>query len=468
LPASRGIFLETIEQIKAGPTFEQRYFEAHRRTKLAPEIGNLAVHAVLEKGLEKRQYEEITSGLAEALPGIVSTDYPFELKEGKLVASDDEAIEELLANALRKDIKTASDDEFYARFLPQRSRHELDEFREQQAMANEQADFNTIVTFSPYSQEYDTPQTRLKLKRAAQEPDWQRGMIRVSHWNGRQLHVFTRSVDNSSVSILRETAKRQLGYEFEAEDSTAMLGERIHLNIAGESWHGLADSLVKHADDILADQRGGKWIQGRPAGEAIDTQKYVQSRQEIVQALLGKGQWLAERCEDFESYKQAFDKEIYNHIALLKFPGRVEAGAILIDIAAASSAAGAMARARGEVYNMCGHVIAADSTIAQVAEKTGFESLRRLAGQELRCINPRCRKKVIVPVKDLDAGVLSCNKCGLVLNVCTGEADFDKNKINSPKNNSKKPEAKPETDWQRIKREDRAKRQAEKLAQQAA
>jgi hypothetical protein len=429
---SRGIFLETPDKTKCDSTFERRYYEALRRQKLGPEIGRIAV-----AGLERRRYEEITSGIAEALPGIVKTDYPFELKDGKLVASDGQSIEELLLNGRENDRQIAASDNFYKPFLPQRSEHEIDEFYEQEAMANEEVSYNTLITFSPYSEEYVNSDTEEKIKKAGQKPQFKRGMLRVSHWDGERMHISTRSIDNSNVDLFRQVAKEQFGYDFIAKDSTQMLGERIRRNIQDESWKDLAGSLTSKADSILSKEFGDVRIQGRTEKEAEDLQKFVESETEIIEGLLKADKHLAQQHSVYEGYKKAFEIKVYDTIALLE--KRLELGAKekVVDYEAASSGAGAIARAEGRSYDMCGNVLSANSSMAQAANETGFESLARLANKHVQC--PFCKESVVVPKAELDKGILYCTECDTGVGVCTGKR-FSKGRGGAYMNGSKQPD----------------------------
>jgi hypothetical protein len=406
--------LGKLGQYKSESTFEQRYYEAMRRQKLAPEIGRIVL-----SGLEHRRYEEITSGIAEALPGIVKTDYPFELKEGKLVASDGQSIEELLLNGRKNDQYIAEADSFYKDFLPQRSQHEVEEFYEQEAMANEEVSYNTLVTFSPYSEEYTNPETESKIKKAGQKPQFKRGMLRVSHWDGQRLHISTRSIDNSNVGLFRQVAKEQFNHDFVAEDSTQMLGERIRLNIQDESWTKLTDSAVAMADKILEAKFGDRRIQGRTEKDAQDLQKFVESEKEIIEGVLAADRKLALTHDSFETYKEAFDIKMYDTIALLE--KRLELGVTekVIDYEAASGGAGAIARAEGKSYDMCGNILSSSNSTAEAANQTGFESLNRLANKSVEC--PFCKENVVVDKADLDKGKLYCSECDTGLDVCTGK-----------------------------------------------
>jgi hypothetical protein len=406
--------------------FEKRNYERLRNEKHARDLGQTAL-----KGYEQRRYDEITSALAEALKpeevrSVINTYYPLELSdENKIVAKDGEPIEDMLVRALHNDIKKANRDEFYKLFLPSRTRHELDELREQQFMATQGPDYNTLVTFSPYSEEYDTSEeANQKLITAHQKPYWKRAMLRVTHWDGENLHIFTRSIDNASVSFLKEVAKEHFDYKFGADDSTSMLGERIKMSLKDESWKDLAEQTIQTADRLLNKRFGGLWRQGNRINEIKDSQSFVESQTTIINSLLEIDSNLAGEHKDFESYKKAFDQQMYNHIALLET--RITAGVNeeIVDIGLASLAAGNVARAEGRSYDMCGYVISPGSE-ANAAVQTGFESLMRLAGKDVEC--PFCEKKVVVPTEDLSKGKLYCQNCDLGVDVCTG-TKFSKGK----------------------------------------
>jgi len=416
--AGRGILLETKT---ANRTFERRRYELLRREALAPAIGSIAMG-----DYEQRRYDEITSALAEALRpeeirSVINTEYSFDLSaEGKLIAKDGEPIEHMLEKALQKDIGLASRDKFYSGFLPARTKHELDELRELQAMAADDLGYNTIVVFSPYTEELDTSElNRKKLIKANQKPYWKRAMLRVSHWDGDRLHIFTRSIDNSSVELMKQTASRQFGRDMAADNSTDMLGERIRLDIADGSWKSLADDTVKTADDILARTHGGRRCNGNPEELVADAQMFVEAQTMIINSLLEIDKKLARTCASYEQYQTSFEHQMYNYIALLeKNIESGKAGLPLENVAAASAAAGATARAEGKSYDMCGHVIEAGSE-AETSQLTGFESLMRYAGKPVEC--PFCEKKVVVPVEDLIDGKLYCKNCDTGIDVCTGK-----------------------------------------------
>lgn len=417
--------IQTDEQ-----TFEQRRFEQLRQ-ETAGDIGKIAL-----RGYEQRRYDEITSGLAEALSGTIDNSYPFRLENGRLVAEDGEPFEDLLIRGLHEDMKLASRDPFFS-FLPQRSRAELDNFRRMEAMARGETTYNTILEISPCTEELDTSEpNRNKLIKASQKPYWRRTMVRLSHWDGDKLHIATLSSDNlkaaenfnfpeegSSVSLFKEAVRRKLGYEYRADSSGDMLAEPIELELEGHSWKSIAKDVVAEADKILSERHGGIWRQGRPEGEAVDLQRYVESQTQIIEGLFKAERKIANSCSNYESYQTAFNRELFNCIALLE--RRLESGRTdekIVDYEAASGSAGAVAQAQGRSYDMCGTIIAAGEN--NVAQQAGSETLMRLQNKKVKC--PECSEEVVVPTGKLKEGKLTCVECGYWLDVCTGKKGFNK------------------------------------------
>jgi|GEM_PF-2366450 len=419
------------------PKFEQRHYEAIHCEILAPAIGKVGIEGTQKHGLErlkKRRKTELQSTLAEGIKpeqvrSVIDTHYPIEAVDGKLVAEDGEAIENMLERALVADKKLAAEDEFFAPFLVKQTQSEIDELHEWEAMVRGETDYNTVITFSGYREEHDdgTKEAHNNLKRAGQKPYWRRGMFRVAHAQDGQVHVFNYSIDNCSAGLMAEVARRELGYEFQVNDSTGMLGERIHQQVNDDSWRLIAPRLVAAGDKILGEKYGGVWKHGyKPTDGVRRAQAFVESQTQIVDSLIDIDQQLATKHPTFEAYCSAFEAELYNCMALLE--KRLDKGRErepIVDYGAASSGAGSVARSEGKVYDACGLVINGGQAkqAASAADKTGLESLKRLENKKINCI--ACKKEVKIPKKDLNKGVLSCSACGYWLDVCTGRKGFN-------------------------------------------
>ncbi len=407
---------ETAEQLECRG-FDRHYYETARSLALAPAIGRMALQESFS-GIEQRRTDEVIDGIAEAIPGLVNNIRSYDVAGGVLVAEDGQPMEDLLMNGLRHAIKQASNDNFLSSFGPTRARHELDEARLWQKMVNGETNFNTLQILSPYSEEYLTDATVEKLQQAGQEPKTKRAMLRMAHWDGRQLHVLTRSIDNSSVEILRDATEGHDGYKYSANSSTDMLGERRGLVMNKGQVFRYADGLVARADMIISQRLGEQTVQGRKISEAHDTQKYVQSQTMIINNLMKISRDLAGQHSNYDDYKTAWEKELHDYISLIKVRMLSNDTRAIVDVGRAASAAGAAAAARGESYNMCGTIIAANGQPA-AGEGTGMESIKNLIGKKVTC--PECKEKVIIPTGKLNDGRLCCPDCKYEVDVCTGQ-----------------------------------------------
>lgn len=174
------------------------------------------------------------------------------------------------------------------------------------------------------------------------------------------------------------------------------------------------------ADEILTEREGGVWLQGRREDDAEDLQKYVEEQSEIVQELFNVGRHLSLQHGSYESFQKAFDGETYNYLMLLEKRLEQKDARPIKNIQAAARASGAMGRAEGRSFDMCGKILTGGNAEAvSMAMKTGFESLLRLADKEIEC--PECQKKTIVPIRKLQEGRLQCTRCDYEVDVCTGK-----------------------------------------------
>ncbi len=397
--------------------FDSYYYETARKLALASSIGRLAIEESFD-GVEQRKTDEVIDGIAEAIPGIVKNVRSYETVNGVLVAEDGKPMEKLLLSGLKHSIKLASNDSFLASFGPARARYELDEARLWQKMVNGETGYNTVQVFSPYSEEYSTEENEAKLQLAGQEPKSKRAMLRIAHWDGRQLHILTRSIDNSSVDTLKAAAQNYDGFNYNSTNSTDMLGERRGANMNKGEVFKFANGLVEEADKIISYQIGEQTYQGRPVSEAHDTQKYVQSQTIIINNLMKISKELAGKYSNYGDYKCAWEKELFKYTALIKERMLRNDDRAIVNIAQAASASGAAAEARGESYNMCGTIISANGQ-PQPGEGTGFDSVKNLIGKKVTC--PECKEKVVVPTSKIQEGRLCCPDCKYEVDVCTGE-----------------------------------------------
>lgn len=418
---------ETAEQSRKCEGFDRYYYETQRQLSLAPAIGSVALRSEQIPGIERRRIDEVVDGIAEALPGIVKNERCYRLENKRLVAEDGCGMEEILLNGFRHALRETAKDSFYNSFRPQRARHELDEARIWQSMANGETDFNTLVVWSPYSEEFCSDKTIAKLQAAGQAPEHKRAMLKIAHWAGGQLKVLIRSVDNSSVEIIKSATRATTGYTYSAENSTDMLGERQEYNLKASEVYELVDKLVNAADLEISSALGEETRQGRPVQEALNAQKHVQSETQIIDNLLAEGKKLATRCSSYEEYQEKWHSLLHGHTALIKERMLRQDLRPVVDVDRAAIVAGDLAAVKGESFNMCGLIISANP--ASETEAGVFESIKSLLGKKVTC--PECKEKVVPPTDKLQAGRLCCTDCKYEVDVCTGQVYAKSNKGSS-------------------------------------
>ncbi len=425
----------SAEQYGICEGFDRFYYDTVRRQSLAPSIGALALDSEQLARTEKRRRDELVDGIAEALPGVVHNTRQYSLESGRLVAQDGSDMEELLLNGFRHVARETTKNSFYTPFWPQRARHELDETRLWQQMASGEASFNTLVVWSPYSEEYCDPETVRLLQEAGQVPESKRAMLKIAHWDGGQLRVFIRSVDNSNVEIIKNASRSATGYEYKASNSTEILGERQKLSLSLAEAVELADKLVDAADVEITTCIDQPTRQGRKVNEALDTQRHVESETRIIDDLLAKGKKLALEYSTYEEYEGKWHSLLHGHTALIKERLLRQDLRQLIDVERAAGAAGSLAAAKGESFNMCG-LIVSSKTANGTTEAEVFESVNSLMGKKVTC--PECKEKVMPPTDKLQAGRLCCPDCKYEIDICTGRVYAKSKKTSARSTHQKK------------------------------
>ncbi len=382
--------------------FNERYYEHyHRKVRVAPFLGRVGRHGTersrTERALEERQRDEVQSFIAEAINGRIKTEYSFEAANGKLVAADGEYFEDMFARSLDGANELADLDDFYENFLPLRAKYEFDELHEQELIINNSINGNTLITFSPYTEEsYDPqkPESTKKLIRAHQKPYLRRAMVRMFYFDGSKAHILSRSIDDSNVEMLQKAAEASsLKYTFNAVTSTEMLGERILTTYSSR------DEAKEALDRIVVIAEALSTASMRK----FDAQKLVESQPAVIDKLLAEARRMARFAPDYGSYSDAWEKVLYNAVALIESVAcghKIDTGNIDGDM----SVAGAQARKESRPYDGCGYVLDGKS---QMLQKLGYSSLESKKS-ESRC--PFCNSKATGTCLDMQC--TNVKQCG--------------------------------------------------------
>lgn len=359
-----------IEKTRENAPFLERYFANYKHDRVARGVGHLATAEAF--ALDRRFDVEVASGFSEALDGRVRTEYDFGIEHGKIIADDGESFESMMFRARRDAYElTASDPQM--QFVCERFELELEELKDQQRMAVNDVPYNTIITFSPMTMEL-AGKPHL-LKKGYQRPDIVRSMVRLSFWDGKRMHLLTRSLDHSSLSLLKSAAREVLGYDFVANTSHAMLGERIHSTMTLEGAREVLDKICASFDSKLQLETGIESHQGAFPPQDVDLLAFVESHPNILANVKREAAAFAPECRTYEEFESRLSACLYRHLAL--YDELLHGKDITVkgeSISVSADGAGARAAESGTEYSLCGYVIAGQAGTALSAQ-TGFESL---------------------------------------------------------------------------------------------
>lgn len=366
----------TFENKNETRPFLERYYEAHRSTKLARNIGELAL--ALENGLERRFDVEVASGFSEALNGKVITEYSFGTENGKIVAEDGEPLEDMMLRSRRAAYELAATDPEMS-FVADRFEAEIDELHMQQRMVGGREEHNTLIKISPMTMELSNRPDL--LKQGYQRPDLKRSMMRISHWDGKKMHILTRSLDNSSLDLLSETATEAFDENYTDMSSLQMLKKDVMRTMSLDEARTLLDYASTAYDKHLYRETGRTSNQGAYAPEDVDLLRFVESHPDILANVKKEVGEFVLLCETYDEFDSRLTSCLYRHLAL--YEDLLSGGSYDVQaISDSASGAGNRAAEQGTVYSMCGDLIAAN-TPGLLGTQTSFESLRLADRQQV-------------------------------------------------------------------------------------
>lgn len=376
-------------------TFEQRYYEANRRSRVGRFLGRLALreHAALEERLD----EELMSGFIEALDGDVVMSTPFDVVDGYVVSKDGERLWDMLLRCRKYDYEVASINP-EMEFVTLRSEAEINELNTIQSMIRRGVPNSAIVTFSPYTTELvDRPDL---LKKGYQRPDRKRSMLRISVWDGHKLHMINCSLDWSDLDSLRAVCRSEIGLELSGTLSHEILSQQIMMSLTPSQALELARTIQrehkKQVNDVSSD-----------AAQAI------QSRPDIFDSCKREIKYAARDSKTYQEFLARKDNILYEHLAT--YSTIIKGGVVSHDISQALADSTERAVSAGETYSMCGDEV---SSVRQVPGVAPFESIMRLSNKLVKCPNTGCGKMVVIEDKYLRQGILHCHECNHTIDVC--------------------------------------------------
>jgi hypothetical protein len=333
------------------------------------------MHKTSDLEMRRAIFEQVcdqeSSHISEVLPGIVSTRFNFDIKDGKLFAIQPNGVtdwRQMHENGVARARSMAElNGEF--KFYEEISKAELSE-----ALAQEQlASYETPVAMITLSLCGDDVASEQALKKLGRDPDQKRAFLRVSWTNGRdsQIYLDSRSIDGMTLADGKQFLK-ELGTELpEGASSLNVLSTQLLFNGLAESdLSNLADKLVDSYDQKLFEKTGIKHKAGRSETDARDTYEFVLQQHDLLNVHMESLCELAKRNLPLPLMAQYTDNLRYDIMASFKqrLEGKWEE---LGSLAESVSHAGGSERASGTVFSGCDTSISSASN-ARATNKTNW------------------------------------------------------------------------------------------------
>lgn len=384
--------------------------------------------------------DQEASLMAEVLEGSVKTDFSFETRDGRLYLLQPSGVtdwQEMHKQGLERAKARAAADKKLAPYV-KIAEAELAEAADQEAMIKS----GKSMAMFKLSLCGDDVMPDAQLRKIGRDPDQQRAYVRVTVFDGSALHVHSRSIDGVNLGDGRRgisggwgtwSPQARLDKDASSIDILNHAAEFDEQQMSVEEMHSLADRVVTAFDNVRY-QRTGKIYKAGRCPEGIDTYKFVLDNNDLFNAHMESMCSLAQRELGVEIFAEHANELRYDIMASYK--QRAEGTWIEhVSLADSVAYAGLLERQAGTSFAGCDTVFSGNKAKAAgyVNAESDEQSLLKLEGQAIRCINKSCRKMVVVPSKDLAQGILSCNRCGLVYDVCNKQSSFDPSKVNRTK-----------------------------------
>jgi hypothetical protein len=386
------------------------------------------MYQTTDPSLKARFYEQAAdqeaSLISEVLLGAVKTDFKFETQGGKLYLLQPNNVtdwQEMHRNGVLRARAKADEDPGFAPYV-ELARAELEEARLQEAMVG--AEMPTVMV--KLSLCGDDLMSADRLEQLGRDPKQQRAYLRVSVFDGNEMHIHSRSIDGLHVADGRAIAtgwgswdEPQATIAPDASSSDILKNQLFfdEAQMSVEEMHQLADKLVG-AFDTLQQSRTGRVYKAGRNPEGTDTYRFVLSNEDLLAAHLNSLVSLAERAELPVGHLAAVTNDL-RYDVMSSFKQRIEGTWIQKgSLGESVAAAGSTERSAGTQFGGCDTVIG-----AQTAENAGYVNARGLEAKT-KCVKCRfCRKIVDLPDKLLMQNIVHCVKCKASVHTKGGKVD---------------------------------------------
>ena len=348
----------------------------------------------------KQAYDDLTTQLAEMLPGNMRTPFEFGFDGHDFYDQAGNPLAPFFENGL-VEAKRLEQKKPNLRFETRRRELEQDEYQDQLKMARGELP-NTMVVVSDFPPElmdytHDLGGYNAKRKQT---------MLRVLAWDGQTMRMYTQSLDRSDRQAL-ETIYHEL---HQAVQPGELLGQRIHFDVEPEQQKVLVDQLMGVYDRALSQQYGGNWhagIQGRPT---FNTYDFVREQRDVMQHALRQHKYggldvYAVAAHLQERYEQNIQTHPNTIIARFDDPFH--------NLDKEIRHSGWLARVNGKVYNACGGSLGPHGQASgeQELSAAGYgnktdEKTKYKFDKKMHCVVCQTPPKKDAPKKD-------CGPCGI-------------------------------------------------------
>lgn len=311
---------------------------------------------------EVRRYDDVSTWLAEVLPGQMRSEFSYTFDGEDLRARDgsnmrivfDDAIEEADSLAARNPELS---------FEKRRRLIEMDEYEDMVAMARGDAP-NTMVVVSDFPAElmgakedvggYNSSRKQTMLRVITKQAD---GTIRM----------VTQSLDQSNRSAL----EAMYGHLYFTPQYGELLGQRMKIDLDQDFQNDLPNILRNVYDKSLTAQKGGEWCAGRRPDDVRNTLSFVRSQTDLLQVHLRSDQ-SDQACFNLAAAMEA-------RFTTAERGGRVyisePATFAHISVAVELELAGRQAAAQNKTYSGCGASVSGNAEGEFVQSGYGNKSL---------------------------------------------------------------------------------------------
>jgi len=311
--------------------------------------------------------DQEASLMSEVLDGAVITDFKFTAQEGRLFLLQPNGITDwgLMHEygTARAEAMARKDRGFKA--YAAIAEAELAEAKQQAAMA-EAGRPAAMIKLSLCGNDVISAE---RLKQIGRDPEAQRAFLRVSVFDGRDLHIHSRSIDGVSLQDGRGFADGWGAFEEPQADlepdassidilNSGLFFEEDQLSV--EEMHRLADKLVAAFDERKY-QRTGELSKAGRCPEGVDTYKFVMENKDLLTAHMDSLAALASRAELPTGHVAALANDLRYDI-MSSYKQRLEGRwQDLGSLADSVAAAGENERSNGTEFWGCDSVVTANT-----------------------------------------------------------------------------------------------------------